>query len=274
MASREELQELRALALKRQRAVSQKISRNKAKGLDLAGSKHDPRKAPANINRYTAAQLHDHLAKLDYFTSRKVQFTKGAKDKIIPKHGIYGWNRVEQLQNALNKEKAKRLDEIKDIFIPSSGMTIGERVEAVTPKHPVTAPPSSYAPHVPFTRKSSGVPNEKQLVKLVKDMEGKQGENYFQKKYESQHKAARKMVAGIRNKALSREFKDLNPTEFNILWNYTNFSDVTALDYVIRKKMFHDKKELAWYDIALDTQLKEAKERIQEIKGLKLGGRE
>jgi len=273
MVSRDDLNAKRSLARQRHRAASQKISRYNAKDISISGSKHDPRVSPEKLKRYNAKQLDSYIAKVDAFVSRETQFVKGAKGAVLPAHGQYGWKRVAQMQDALNKEKARRLGEISGIRIESSGMTVGERVEMSTPKHPVTSPPSSYAPHVPFTRTPGGIPNEKKLKKLVKELEGKQGQDYFDKKYESQYKAARKMVAGIRNRKLSTEFKDLNPTEFNLLWNYTNFSEVTSLDYVIRKKMFHDKKELAWYDVALDTQLREAKERIGEIKALKLGGR-
>lgn len=273
MASRDDINAKRSQARQRHRAATQKVSRLNAKGISVSGSKYDPRVSPEKLKRYNSKQLDSYIAKVEAFVSRETQFVTGAKGAILPRHGQFGWNRVEQMQRALNNEKAKRMKSISGIRIESSGMTVGERVEMSTPKHPVTSPPSSYAPHVPFTRTAAGVPSEKQLKKLVKDLEGKQGQAYFDRKYESQHKAARKMVAGIRNRKLSTEFKDLNPTEFNLLWNYTNFSEVTSLDYVIRKKMFHDKKELAWYDIALDTQLKEAKERIQEIKSLKLGGR-
>ena len=85
--------------------------------------------------------------------------------------------------------------------------------------------------------------------------------------------AAKKMVKGIRNTGLSKDFKTLTPEEFNVLWNYTNFAEVAAMDYVIRKSMYHDEKELAWYDVALDSQLREARARIAEIKSLNLGGK-
>jgi len=274
MASREEINAKRSQARQRHRAATHKISRLKSKGdVSISGTQYDPRVAPEKLKRYNSRQLDSYIAKLDAFVSRETQFVPGAKGRPMPVAGKYGWGRVAKLQHQLNKDKAAHLAKIANIFLPSAGMTIGERVEMSTPKHPVTSPPASYAPHIPYTRTSKGVPNEKQLKKLAKELESKQGGKYFEQKYKSQMTAARKMIKGISNKALAKDFRSLNPEEFSLLWNYTNFAEVTSTDYVIRKSMMHDKKELAWYDISLDTQLREARKRIAEIKALKLGGR-
>jgi len=225
------------------------------------------------VNKLNSVQLDKYIARLDAFISRETQFVAGAKGKPLPVHGKYGWGQIEKMQKQLNKEKAAGLKKIAGIHLPSAGMTVGERVEMSTPKHPVTSPPASYAPHIPYQRTPKGIPNVKQLTKLAKELESKQGGKYFEQKYKSQMTAARKMIKGISNKGLAKDFKSLNPEEFSLLWNYTNFAEVTSTDYVIRKSMMHDKKELAWYDISLDTQLREARKRIAEIKALKLGSR-
>jgi len=271
MASRDEINAKRLQASKRHRAASQKVSRLKSKDVLISGTKYDPRVAPEKIKRYTSKQLDAYIAKVDSFVSRETQFVAGAKGKPLPATGgRYTWGNYARMQKQLNKDKAKGLADISDIYIPSQGMTVGERVEMSTPKHPVMSPPASYAPHIPYSKSSRGIPNEKQLKELVRDMERKQGGAYFEKKHKSQLTAAKKMIKGISNKELAKEFKSLTPWEFNLLWNYTNFAEVTATDYVIRQSMMHDKKELAWYDHALNTQLSQAKERIKEIKAISL----
>ena len=79
MASREELQALRDLARKRHRAVTQKVSRIKAKeDVVLSGTKLDPRKDPTSFKRMNSIQLKAHIARMDTFVSRDVSYVKGA----------------------------------------------------------------------------------------------------------------------------------------------------------------------------------------------------
>lgn len=277
MASREELQAARANALNRTRAAGKKISRIKtSREVNIAGSKHDPRKPAAVISKMTTRQVTAYTAKVDKFLSRETQFVQGARNAILPTNGRFGVQSYNKLQAQINKDKKAALKKIQDIFIKSAGMTIGERIEAVTPKHPVTAAPASYAPHIPFVKTPKGITSEKSLKALVKQMEKDQNGGYFDRKFKSQYAAAKQMIYGkdgIKNSKLTKEFKSLNPTEFSLLWNYTNFAEVTSTDYVIRKSLYHDNRELAWYDDNMQTQLREASKRIGEIKSLKLGGR-
>jgi len=255
----------------RHRAATRKVSRLKStQGVVLGGTKYDPRKDLSSLKKLNSIQLKAYIARIETFVSRDTQFVAGKGNIPLPATKFQRLKRAEAQYNAIAKAN---LSEIENINLPSAGMTIGQRVEATTPKHPTTAPPASHAPHLPINRSSKGIPNEKALSKLIKDMEAKSNPRYVKKKLGQQWDAAQKMVEGISNKNLSQMFSTLTDKEFNVLWNYTNFAEVSSLDYLIRKSMLHDDKELAWYDVALDTQLREAEKRIGEIKALKLGGR-
>lgn len=271
MAGNSEVNRLRDLARKRHRAATQKISRAKKQtGAELSGSKFDPRKELGSLKRMNSIQLKAHIARLETFVSRETQFVAGKNNIPLP---ASKFQKVKELEKQYNETGKKNLSQIENVFLDSAGMTVGERVAATLPKHPTMAPPASHAPHLPYNRSSKGIPNEKALDKLIKDMKAKTKPGYVRKKLNQQWDAAEKMVEGIRNSKLADEFATLTDKEFNMLWNYTNFAEVSSLDYLIRKSMLHDDEELAWYDVALDTQLREARKRIGEIKALKLGGR-
>lgn len=266
MASKE-LNELRSLARKRHQAATRKVSRLKAGGAVIAGTANDPRRNLADVSKMTTREAKAYIRRLDTFNSRETQFVPGARGAVL--QGKL-WAEHQKLQGQLNAEKRAGLSTIKDLFIPHTGMTIGERVAMSTPNHPVTHPPASYAPHLQFSTSSRGIPNDEALKKLIKDLKSQVNGKFFKRKAKYQRVAADKIVDGISNTSLADKYKTLSPAEFNILWNYTDFARITSLDYVNRKNVLHDQKELAWYDERMDVQIREANQLIDEVKALGL----
>lgn len=270
MASREQLNALRQQAVKRHKAATRKVSRLKASGVSISGTGHDPRVDLAKVKTMNTREATRYLQRLDAFVSRETQFVAGARGKVLSGNL---WKRKEQLENQLNKEKAQHLAQIADINIPGAGMTVAERVAAMIPKHPTMGMPAAYQPHLPVKSGQQSFTSDKALKEAIKDLEGKVGGKYFDKTFKSQYTAAKKMVKDIANKDLSKKFKTLTPEEFSFIWNYTNFAEVTALDYTTRKSMLHDRRERAWYDQTIDTNMSQAMDRIDDVKTLKLGSR-
>jgi len=269
MASREELESLRQLARKRHRAVTQKVSRIKAKeGITLTGTKDDPRKDPQSFKRMNAIQLRAHIAKQETFISRETQFVSGAKGTILT--GSL-WHQAETLIRAVNRKNATPYEAVKNVFLPSQGMTVDEFM-GTKPTHPVTGNPASRAPHLPITKSAKGIPNDRQLKKLIKDLQAKLATDYGDKVIARERKTLGKFLKDIGKvsniKDISKDFRGLTPGQFAFMWNYTNFAAISSFDYEIAKSKLHDPKSLSQFDNAFTTQISEMRKIIKDVKGL------
>jgi len=285
MASREELEALRELAVKRHRAASQKVSRLKRnKGVDVSGTRNDPRTVdPERFKRMNSIQLGAHIARLDKFVSRETQFAAGARGKILS--GDL-WQRNRQLQAHVNKQRERKFESIKDIHIPSFGTVVVngksvpatvENMQAMKPIHPVTGNPSSRAPHLPVNISSKSIPSDKQLRKANKELEAKASAEYNDRLVRRDRKITSKFLSTIAKVNSSKELKEirniykgLTPGQFEFMWNYTKFSDISSFDYEIAKSKLHDPKSLSQFDAAFDTQIREMNKIIKEVKNLAL----
>jgi len=265
MASRKEIDELRALARKRHRAATQKASRLRAKGVEISGTHLDPRRNARDIGKMRTRDLHSYISKLDKFTSRETSYVGGAR---APLTGNL-WHKYQTLQNAVNQMNARPYETIKDKFIRSLGMTV-DQYQGTKPSHPVTGNPASRAPHLPINRSAKGVPNDKQLKKLIKDLENKLSAGHSEKILRRDRKVADEMLKTIGDKAVRRDLRKLNPHEFNLLWNYTNFANIASFDYEIAKSKMQDPTALAQFDEAFNTQKREMKRLIADVKALDL----
>lgn len=265
MASREEIERLRQLARKRHRAATQKASRLRAKGVEISGTSLDPRRKVADISKMRSRDLQSYINKLNNFTSRETSFVSGAR---APLTGNL-WHKYETLQRAVNQMNAKPYETIKDKFIRSLGMTV-EQYQGMKPTHPVTGNPASRAPHLPVNRSSKGVPNDKQLKKLIKDLENKLAAGHTDKIMRRDRKVADEMLRTIGDKGIRRDLKKLSHQEFNLLWNYTNFANIASFDYEIAKSKMQDPSALAYFDEAFNVQKREMKRLIADVKALDL----
>lgn len=282
MASREELEAKRAQARKLHRAATNKLSRIKAKeGLSLAGTGKDPRKEPASIKRMNSAQLDAHIARVSNFVSRDTQFRQGARGAVLSGEL---WQRNQQLQAAINRQREQGFSSVKGMHIPAFGTTTvnGKSVpitvemnEAQKPAHPVSGNPASRAPHLPVNISSKGIPNDRALRLLNKELQQKLSEQ--ERLYKRDKKVSDKMVRTIAKVNRSPElkevrtiYKDLTPGQFAFLWNYTKFSEISSFDYEIAKSKLHDPKSLSQYDAAFDTQIREMNKIIKDVKNLNL----
>lgn len=127
------LQDLRARAHVLQRKATTKIGKIKAGtyhprgtdwdldngqyGVDISGTKYDPRKA--NIDRMTTRQLEKHIERLENFNSNVVGYYRGArKGDIISKQAMarayYGYKKH-------NEWNAKEHEEIGGTHVPGMG---------------------------------------------------------------------------------------------------------------------------------------------------------
>lgn len=284
MASREELEALRELAVKRHRAASQKVSRLKRKkGVDVAGKREDPRTVdPERFKRMNSIQLGAHIARLDKFVSRETQFAAGPRGALLTGQ-LLAQN--QRLQAAINRQRDKNFDAVKDIHIPSFGTKTvngksvpitAEMQAAMKPVHPVTGNPSSRAPHIHINIGPKSFANDKQLRKSNKELEARliSEAQMIEKRDRKIMSTFMKTIAKINRSPELKEvrsiYKDLTPGQFEFMWNYTKFSDISSFDYEIAKSKLHDPKSLSQFDAAFDTQIREMNKIIKEVKNLAL----
>lgn len=273
MASREEIQRLRQLASQRHRAASQKVSRLRKKDVEIAGTRLDPRREPALLKRYTEKQLKSYISKLDSFVSRETNFVRGAGKATLDANLYKTYKRLE---SAVNRKNAAPYESVKGIFLTSAGMTV-EQSMGTKPVHPTTGNPSSRAPHIPIQKSPKSFPNDKQLRKAMKDLQTKLASDYTDKMIARDKRITSKFLRTIGKinksadlKEVRKDYKDLTPGQFAFMWNYTKFSEISSFDYEIAKSKLNDPKSLSQFDAAFDTQIREMRKIIKEVKGLDL----
>ena len=98
-------------------------------GVDIAGTKYDPRKS--TIDRMTTRQVEAHIERLENFNSNVVGYYRGAGDSIISKHAMA---RVIYQYDRDNKLKAAERREIGGTEIPWVGVTVDEYDEHFRPR--------------------------------------------------------------------------------------------------------------------------------------------
>lgn len=220
-----ELEELRSMVRNRHRAATQKVSRlNRSKGVKIAGTKDDVRRNPANIKGYNKKQLESYLGQLNTFVSRGTTFAPDYKGRALPGDK---WKTYTSLERQFNNKRVETFDKIKHLFLPSSNMTIRERMAATTPDHPTAGNPSTRNPDIKLNRTSKGVRTEKGLNRLIKDMENRVSKQFEQRELRSAKKQLRQIMEIVGDKQLMKDIKALDDDQFRTLWFYTNF--VTAM---------------------------------------------
>lgn len=266
MASRANIEELRALARKRHRAATQKASRLRAKGVEVKGTKLDPRRNAADISKMRSRDLQSYISRLNSFNSRSTAYVQGATKTPLTGNK---WQKYKALEKAVNQMNATPYDRIKDLFVSSLGMTV-DQFQGMKPSHPITGNPASRAPHLPINKSSKGIPGDKQLDALIRDMESKLSDSYTSKIEKRDRKIAREMLRVIGDKQLQKDLRNMSSEEFNLLWSYTNFAEIASFDYEIAKRKLQDPKAIAQYNESFDVQIREMKRMVKDVKALDL----
>lgn len=268
MAKRdEELDELREMVRKRQRAVGQKVSRleNKRR-VRLAGSKLDPRRDTSKVKSYNRTQLKAYYAKLDTFMDRKVQFVGGKQGAPI---SAQAWRKYKAAENAYNQRADAEFDSVKDLKT-LSGSTISDRMKRVTPDYPTFENSANNSPYKKIDRGPSGQVNEDKLAQLTKDLQSKARPDYFKKTAQRDKQAVIDMLAVTGSEQFRTMFDVMNLTDkqFNVLFNLSGFVESISLWYEIHKDLMGGKDE-RWFASTIDDRYTEAKELVKWARTIK-----
>lgn len=269
MASRDELNRLRAEAAKRHRAATNKISRLKQnRNVEISGSKADPRREKANIKRYTASQLRTYIKELNSFIDRKVQFVPDAHRR--PVAGSL-WDQYKALETRYNARVERELDKYRDIKIPKSNMTVGQRLAMMTPDHPrMGGSVAVHSPYEPINRKPTAAASAKAVRRLIRDMKNRLKPDYFDRNAESGRDVANKMLALFHRPDLNDKLNALTNKQFSFLWNLTGFATALSLGYEGALSQLSD-DEKPWHTQAIEHAIEDAIDEVKWVSELDLG---
>lgn len=241
-----ELERLRDLVRKRRGAVTGKISRiRRNTGVDIAGRPEDPRRDTKVIAKYNSRQLNKYLGELNAFQSRSVGFVSGAGGVPIPK---LRWNQYKKLEMQYNTIGIKHEAKISNIFLPTAGMTLRQRNAMI---HPTAVGEVVNRPYSYIDRTSSQVPNIEALESLTKDMRRKTKAGFLPGEIGKARKQLRGMLKVTGNNELGNRASGLSDSQFDTLWNYTNFATLISLSYEMAKLRATGGKE-RWHDSVVE----------------------
>lgn len=255
----DELAALRSDVARLRRNASRKVNRlRNAKGVDIGGTKFDPRLSSEKPSRYNARQLAAYRDRLQGFTSRKVQYVPDSHGKPMRGSKFKGYKGLESQFKGIVK---KNFDSVKDIKLPT-GTTIGDRLAETTPSHPQMELPSVINPFRAPNKKSSSISSEAALQKLTNDMAKRLDPKYFARKAREGRESFTKMAEIMNAPDLVREVGKLSEHQFSILWHYTSFATSVSINYLTYLKQLQNKNDNAWNEIASD-ELEDARELIK-----------
>lgn len=238
-----DINELRALVRKRHAAATKKVSRLRVNnGVNVGGTKHDPRRDPANIKRYTRAQLNSYLNQLNGFTNRSTQFASGAEGAVLP------GSKVRELQREIRKYNArgqKRDASIGDLKLPGQDMTVAERAVTIPTKLRTTSGLASTKPFAESKLKISNIAGVDALNKLIADYKRKNSRDYLPKYIEKQRENARKLLNSIGMPQFIPQFDKLTDDQFDTVFNETELPSGLGMGSGLMQLMSQGKKNAA-----------------------------
>lgn len=249
-----DIDRLRELVRKRRSAVTAKIARiRRNTGVDIAGKPDDPRRDTKVIKSYNTRQLNRYLGELNSFQSRSVGYVAGAGGVPIPRLKWQEYKRYEKQYNALGKIHE---DKIADIFLPTSGMTLRQRKAMI---HPTAVGEVVNTPYAQIDREPSQVPNAKAMDALIKDMRAKLSKSFLPGEIKKARRQLNDMLKTAGNGEFAKQAAKLSDSQFDTLWNYTNFATLVSLSYEMAKLRAANAKE-RWHDSVVEDSASDIRE--------------
>jgi hypothetical protein len=243
------LENLRNQVRARRNAVTAKENRiKKNTGVDLRGTKEDPRRPLEVVDKYNAKQLMSYLGDLNAFMSRNSGFVAGANGVPLPKDQ---WVEYKNLEKKFNSIGTEQFNKIADIFIPQSGMTISQRAKTISPDTVSAQGDIVNRPYSHTERDPKNIASPEALKVLIKDLKGKVSPKYLPAKLKESRGQAEEMLTTIGNTNLTARVQALSDNQFNTLWNYTNFTRQMSGIYFMLKRMAANTGE-RWYDSVVE----------------------
>lgn len=241
MATRSELNSLRAQVRAAHRNATAKASRLRARGLEVGGTSLDPRKPLSSVKRYTASQLESQLGKLQSFNSRGFAPVQGQSGVLDPaKVRAY-----RQAERNYNRRAKGQYEKVADKPAFGRGMTIRQADRVDRPSDRTRAFGEAVArPFDPVKRNLSNVTDNRALDRLAKQMNSRRVKGYSQEVLNRQRSEFMRMVTDIGNIADVKAARELTDEQFNVLFNYNaSVVEDISMSYERVKLQFEGKSE-------------------------------
>lgn len=227
MATRDELNALRAEVRRRHRAANAKISRLRSRGVELGGTSFDVRRDLSVTRRYTKQQLTGYLQQLNQFTQRTNNFVPDVEGRPIP---IAVWRRDQQAVARYNAKGNRMLDKVGNIKLPFSDMNILQRQNQMLNKNVVRA--NGEAVNSPYAPIKRGTPASLEaLMQLTAETERRNSRTYLPGEIAKQREQLASLLTAIGVPDEIERANALTDEQFNVLFNYTSFVTEASQDY-------------------------------------------
>jgi hypothetical protein len=235
------LKHLRAQAMARHKAATQKVRRNELKGVALSGTKHDIRREPTNIAKYNKPQLLAYIAKLDQFVGRKTQFVADMHGKPLP---IAKYRQLKKAERKFNNQKLSRAAAVGGIMLPPivddkgkvvAQQSVKERRDVLAPRRRRGSNPAVNNPWEPKNFQPWQINGEGSLKRLEKMLRDRATPEAQQREYRSQLKSAVGLLTELEAHDLIKRVKAMDKDKFYILFNHSGFVEEASTKYLIKR---------------------------------------
>lgn len=253
-ALRERVRQLEATA-------QRKIARNAKKGVKLEGTKYDPLRPNAPVAQYTRIQLESYARRIEKFTHRGNQFVPGRKGVPI---SATQWRAYQRAERAANGASDRVIKAVKDVYVPATGMTVGQRMAATQSEFPKTANPASNDIYTKITRDSRNIVSEKALNRLIKQQREKVTPAYIRRETRNGRKQFEQMMLMAGRNDIIQSAKKLSDDQFHFLWRFTNTPGASSLAYEITMRKLAG-NNARWYDQVADDSMGDVKEMVEWV---------
>lgn len=241
MATKDELNALRAEVRKRQRAANAKVSRLRQRGVEVGGTPFDVRRNVNSVKSYNSRQLKSYLNKLNNFTSRSTSFVGDVNGSPIP---AQKWRAYKAQERKYNSKGSRELGKFANVKLPFSDATVEQRRNSIVNTNVLRAQGQAVrSPYEPMSRKAGRINGVAALERLTKDMERRNSRTYLADELKNQREQLSDMLTEIGMPEEIARIDALDDDQFNVLFNYTSFITEVSLDYENAKARATGEKE-------------------------------
>lgn len=228
------IKDTRAMALAMQKRASSKVSRNKSKGIEIGGTRFDPRRKNDFIKGATTKQLNQYMDELGHFLDRGQQFVGDREGS--PVH-VSQWRYYKRVEKQRNAKVLVDNELVAGVFITESGLTAGERHALMDASRTQAGTPSVYHDWKPILREPWNINGgSKNLSKLTDTLKNTTKSDYNNKEAIIGRQSIDKMAAQLNAPDLKKAVDKLSQQQFWFLWKNTKFAGDIALPYLLAIK--------------------------------------
>lgn len=216
------LEELRDIVRRRRAAVTAKERRIFLNtGIDLKGTREDPRRPPSVVKKYNINQLNKYLADLNNFMLRSNGYIPDASGGFIRK---VDWQKYKKAEQKYNKIVQGHFENIADVLDPYRNVTIRQAEALFVPESKRAAGEIRHRPFNEISRDPRNIKSAEALAKLHAQIEGRLDKNYLPKAIKAGRSQANAMLSNAGLDSLKAVVGKLSDQQFDVLWNYWGFA--------------------------------------------------